>query len=411
MIGIRKASGAAGTSRSRRMTIVLAAATCLLAPAIAIACSVPVFRFALEQWRPDAYQVFVYHNDDLNDEQTRLLERLKQQGSVSGANVQVQAIDVRGELAAADRQRLNAVGEDPLPQMVVNLPRGAGGGEVTVGTAAWNEQEVDRLIGSPARSDLAQRLIDGEVVWVFLGGGDQKQDDARQTALETELAGLQETLELPAIEPDDLKEISVAPDSLQIRFSSLRVDRNDPAEKWFTEMLLSVEPDLRDEEIAGEPMVFPVFGRGRALYALVGLGINADMIKEAAEFLTGPCQCTVKVENPGVDLLLPVRWDDYVVPTEPDDVSLPLVGLGGYQKDAQSDLPILAAKSSPTELPYQAKADLPREPSTSSVMAGALGQVDIAAERSTLAPWLPWIVMILLAVIVVIASLGFFRRY
>ena len=107
---------------------------------------------------------------------------------------------------------------------------------------------------------------------MFLGGEDSQQDDARLTALETELAGLQETLELPAIQQEDLKELSVAPEELKIRFSALRVDRNDPAEKWLVEMLLSTEPDLKDDELAGQPMAFPIFGRGRALYAVFAPG-------------------------------------------------------------------------------------------------------------------------------------------
>jgi cobalamin biosynthesis Mg chelatase CobN len=101
-------------------------------------------------------------------------------------------------------------------------------------------------------------------------------------------------------------------------------------------------------------MVFPVFGRARALYALVGQGINADMIKEAAVFLTEGCQCTVKAENPGVDLLVPVRWDDVIEVSEPEEVDLPLVGLGGgtpLAADTANDTEqkISAAESKATE--------------------------------------------------------------
>jgi hypothetical protein len=78
-------------------------------------------------------------------------------------------------------------------------------------------------------------------------------------------------------------------------------------------------------------MAFPIFGRGRALYALVGNGIAPDLIEEASQFLCGACQCTVKRENPGVDLLMHVAWDQLVEPTEAVDASLPpLAGFSGF---------------------------------------------------------------------------------
>jgi hypothetical protein len=78
------------------------------------------------------------------------------------------------------------------------------------------------------------------------------------------------------------------------------------------------------------------------------------MITEAAVFLTEGCQCTVKAENPGVDLLVPVRWDDVIEVSEPEEVDLPLVGLGGGTPLAadtanDADQKISAAESKATE--------------------------------------------------------------
>ena len=63
----------------------------------------------------------------------------------------------------------------------------------------------------------------------------------------------------------------------------------------------SSEDDLREEK--PQPMAFPIFGRGRALYALVGKGINNDTIDAAGADLTGPCTCTIKEQNPGIDMM------------------------------------------------------------------------------------------------------------
>jgi hypothetical protein len=98
---------------------------------------------------------------------------------------------------------------------------------------------------------------------------------------------------------------------LSFEFSTLAVSRSDPNESFLRAMLLSSEPDL--SQYTDEPILFPVFGRGRALYALVGDGINAENIRETVAFLTGPCGCEVKMLNPGVDLLMAVNWDAAVM--------------------------------------------------------------------------------------------------
>ena len=66
----------------------------------------------------------------------------------------------------------------------------------------------------------------------------------------------------------------------------MKVDRDDPKEYWFVESLLSMEEDLKDEQWFDKPMVFFVFGRGRALPPCVGKGINEDNLPTGV-ILTG----------------------------------------------------------------------------------------------------------------------------
>jgi hypothetical protein len=126
--------------------------------------------------------------------------------------------------------------------------------------------------------------------------------------------------------------VSVGSDDLRLAFSILRLSREAPGENVFIDMLLATEPDLAT---LGEPIVFPVFGRGRVLYALAGGGIRSETIDEAAQFLIGRCSCQVKEENPGADLLVSADWEAMVRPkqgmVEPDlagaspDRGLPVV--------------------------------------------------------------------------------------
>jgi hypothetical protein len=198
---------------------------------------------------------------------------------------------------------------------------------VDVWSGELSDEIAGRIVESPVRRWLAERLLAGDsVLWVFLESGDRAQDDAAYALLSTELERLQAVLELPPIDPADAAQLSIAPEGLKLAFQSRRVARDDPAERLFVEMLLSVEPDLRQEPYVKMPMAFPVFGRGCALYALAGAGINAATIEEASRFLIGGCQCTVKEQNPGTDLLLAVDWDLHVTPSGSSPAATPPLG-------------------------------------------------------------------------------------
>jgi hypothetical protein len=94
----------------------------------------------------------------------------------------------------------------------------------------------------------------------------------------------------------------------RLEFGLVKVARADAAEKWLVDMLLSLESDLSTPEFAAQPMIFAVFGRGRALPPFVGKGITRDNLLECVYFLTGACSCTVKDQNPGMDLLFATDW-------------------------------------------------------------------------------------------------------
>jgi hypothetical protein len=320
---------------TRRLIVTLPVLLSLIGSA-ASACSVPVFRYALEHWRPDAYGVIVFHRGELSETQREQLARLQADGGApQPANLVVQTVDLDQEADEALTALWEEQNTDRLPWMLVSAPPRQGSLS-PVWTGEFNVEHVSRVIESPIRQQLKSRLLGGEsVVWLFLDSGDKPADDAAYELLQKEAARLEQTLELPVIEEADLSELSLDPEALQLKMSTLRVSRDDSAEQFLVAMLLRVEPDLMSEPYVSQPMAFPVFGRGRALYTLVGAGIAPDTIEEAGRFLTGACQCTVKAQNPGVDLLLAVDWDALVIPALPYDETPPtLLGLAGF-----SDLP------------------------------------------------------------------------
>jgi hypothetical protein len=232
------------------------------------------------------------------------------------------------------------------------------------------KENADLVLSSPKRTEITKRILEGDsVVWVVIESGDEAKDKAAAELLKTELARLQGKLKLPEIDPNDIQEGSLddVNEALKLQFSMIQLSRTDPKEKAFLEMLLNTEPDLRDEEFKGEPMAIPIFGRGRALYALIGKGIAQETIEDASVFLTGACQCTVKRQNPGVDLLTNVDWDALVDPTIKVDESTPtLTGLAGFgtqnvdEADTQRDEEADSAEDNATD-PAEDSATDPAE--------------------------------------------------
>jgi len=329
----------------------ITAATLILAAtaSLAIACSVPVFRYALEHWQPDAYVVYVFKDGNLTADQQLALDSMQPNVATENvaANLLVKVVDVHDEHDAITKQIWQDHTSETLPWMVVMSPPKWGPSQTTW-QGKFTATHAAMIVDSPARTQIGRKLIEGEsVVWVLLECGQKEEDDKAFDTLTTELKKLETKIKLPEIDEEDLRDLSVAPDALKIAFSAIRISRDDPKEKLLAEMLLRIEPDLLEEPQVSQPMAFPIFGRGRALYALVGKGIAPDVIEEACVFLTGGCQCTVKAQNPGVDLILNVNWDKMVVPTEPKDENLPpLAGFSGFgQPEDQAD----AAETDPSD--------------------------------------------------------------
>ena len=273
------------------------------------ACSVPVFRYALERWPADLFEVVVFHRGDLNAEAKAALEMLDK-SAVTGqgyGNYNLRAVDLD---SAPDPGLLKLwktqEGAKP-PWMVVLYPARWG-----LPSAAWSgplsTASTAAALDSPLRRQIAQRLVKGDVaVWVLLESGDSKKDDAAASLLQGMIDDLCKNLKLPSpFFADEDAEDDFAGSDLQVSFGLLRVSRSEPKEQPFVSMLLNTEDDLRT---FSEPIAFAVFGRGRILYALVGKGINKDTIAETCMFLAGPCSCQAKAQNPGVDMLMCIDWD------------------------------------------------------------------------------------------------------
>ncbi len=328
--------------RSLNSWLKAAVTLCLLA-AVAQACSVPVFRYALERWQADPYEVFVFHHGKLTTTQQAQVDRLTRDGEAGKtfANVRIKTCDLDNNpdpdlLALWKNQETSQ--KTTTPWMAVHYPV-ASRNPTPVWQGPLTDARVTALLKSPMRKTIADRLIQGHTsVFVLLESGNQAADDKAATLMLARLAHLETSLKLPEISEEDIAQglVLIDPEDLKVKFSLLRLSRKNAAEAMFIEMLLSSEDDLRED--TPQPMAFPIFGRGRALYALVGKGINNDTIDAAGADLTGPCTCTVKEQNPGIDMLMPVAWDQLVQRLPEADKPLPpLVGLAGFGEEPQDN--------------------------------------------------------------------------
>ncbi len=336
------------------------------------ACDIPVFRFALEQWLPDPYEIVVYHRGPLEGQPAAVLAEFRKyvEEEPALANCWVDTVDLGGKVDAIRQELYEAAGKPKTPWVALQPPeRFRAKPSDRLWAGPLDKCALRALIISPFRSRIGQRIAAGDTaVWILLESGDKAKDDAAAKLIDKHLRVAEKELVLPEPMAPYFGEDPEAPPpppkpDLKVKFSLLRLSRKDPAEKLVVRTLLRIEPELAEPKFASEPVAFPVFGRGRALCALAGKGINEMNVLDVCAFLCGPCSCMVKDMNPGMDLLFSVDWDKGVGQARLSDFALappPLMGL----PPAETGTP------GPAELPRLPQAN-PNPPGSGGATAGA----------------------------------------
>ena len=268
-------------------------------------CNVPVFRYALERWESDMYTAGIFYDSVID---SALLAAL-----TGGGESLSKKINLKIELVNVHLPRGKALAEQFLipsfPWLLVQYPKNS-----NVQGILWadslNAKTVKNIVDSPVRKAVVENLLRGDAaVWVFLKSGNQKKDERAKENLLAALLKASTELSIPKTAVDvDGNSINI--DDFyhyDVNFSFVEIFRSDPNEQVLIEMLLGTEPDLYASQ---EPIVFPVFGRGRALYAILGNGIREQIIMDACRSVIAWCSCEIKDQNPGTDLLLNADWSN-----------------------------------------------------------------------------------------------------
>jgi hypothetical protein len=275
----------------------------LLAVVQAAACSVPVFRYALERWPPSNYQLWVFHQGPLDEAQRQLaddLDRLVVQGG-QPTNVEIQWADVSGTLSPAAAKAYAEQKPTTFPHATLWFAaHGAASGIAYAGPA--EPATLRGLLQSPVRQAVAQRLLGGDsAVWLLVESGTPAKDDRAHTVVSATLTQMATELKLPEHDPKD-GDVRLAEGAtpLTISFPLLRVSRQDPAERGLIQLLTAA---FTPTPPADQPLVVVIAGQGRAIALLSGAEIDPGYLSAWCEFIAGPCSCQVKAELPGSDLL------------------------------------------------------------------------------------------------------------
>lgn len=288
---------------------------CLLAGStgLVLACDTPVYRYAMYRWEPAPYEVYYFHDKPVDDQasQVQKLVEAVSRSEEKPANLFFVAVSLTDDpelkkIPPDVRKAWQDQQDRAVPSYMVVTPHGR-----RLYQGILDEAILKAMLDSPARTEVAKQLAEGKAgVLIQLSGSDTAANEAAEKVAKELIADVgagKVELYLPpgmaeGVEGGEGK----ANPGLQLGFT--KISRTDAAEKWLIDSLLSMEDDLTNDEYAGQPMIFAVFGRGRALPPFVGKGITRENLLECVYFLTGACSCTVKDQNPGMDLLFAENW-------------------------------------------------------------------------------------------------------
>jgi hypothetical protein len=290
----------------RRFSVwLLAALGVATVAASAWACNIPVFRYALERWRPDVSQFVVFYHGQLDSEARVVIDRFKQMSS--NTNAEWLLMDTATDLTADYRDLWSQLSPDQqsqVPYLIVRLqhPRGP----ISAWSGPLSAAKDSSIAQSPVRQELSKRLLAGDsVVWLLLRSSDEQRNAKARTLLLKQCQLLSNKVQLPdGIGLPGSELFSEVP--LFLKFSLLEIDPQDDREQFLINLFRGFQPEAVAE---GQPLLVPVFGRGRALEVIPADVLDERLVEDLTAFLCGACSCQVKEQNPGFDLLLSANWD------------------------------------------------------------------------------------------------------
>ena len=287
-------------------------------PATAFACKVPVFRYALERWNVDRYTMVVMIDGEPDQEVAKAIKRITEASATEAANIEVQVIDI-AELSTQQQWQLEDF--DPAvetPHLQVFYPERSGSRRLCW-EGAFTSAVAEKWLSSPLRSKVADELVAGaSAVFVLVECEDSK---INQQVEETVRIGVTQAMaeitipegviprlganeylqQHPEASLDDVLRCDVP---LKVDFQITRLASDNHSEFALRAMGNGLAAS------SSGPWLIPIFGRGRMLDTIDARELTAQTVMNACQYMVGECSCTVKTQNPGVDLLMSANWSE-----------------------------------------------------------------------------------------------------
>ncbi len=247
------------------------------------ACTIPVFRFALDRWEADKFHLVLPPSVAQDSAIQDLLRPMRANGK---ANLDI------------------TTSKDAAQQNAVLLSSRSNDQQMWSGKL--DQATLSAVMDSPARQQIVQQILAGDsLIWVIADSG-SALDTVEAARIEKRLKFLEQVAALPIQDPNDPDSQLGPGPPLRLKFATLRLRRDDPAELLLLRMLAGPrgEFDPATTSFAGV-----VFGRGRVLGAWPLAILDDAALENACMFLVGRCGCRLKNENPGWDLLLNLDWE------------------------------------------------------------------------------------------------------
>lgn len=249
----------------------------------ACACTIPVFRYALDRWEADKFHLVL--------------------PASAGQDTAIQ--DVLRPLRANGKANLDITTSRDATVTKAEL-RNSRESSQLVWSGTLDQGSLAALLDSPARKKIVESILEGDsFIWVIADNG-SPQDVAEAERIEKRLRFLEQVAALPIQDPNDPDSQLGPGPPLRLKFTTLRLRRDDPAERVLLKMLAGPKGEFDPETTS---FAAPVFGKGRVLGAWPLTLLDDATLEEASMFLVGRCGCRIKNDNPGWDLLLNVDWE------------------------------------------------------------------------------------------------------
>lgn len=295
------------------------------------ACDTPVYRYAMYRWTPMAYDAFYFHRGPISKADRELHQSLF--GSTKGgvaANWLLTDVDLDRKnaldvLPDPVKKRWQSESAKPLPRYLIFSPWGA---EVFCGPA--DSATARQLVESPTRAEIGKAFDQGYGIVLLILGGDRLEANARMESVARSViakAAAGDLFPEPAAGPESGKAASplIDPASADspadrqndprrspLRVALVKLDRTSNSEPWLLKMLAAMTSrtqETTDDKAPREPMLYPIYGRGRVMPPGIGKDVTTESLTELLRFLADGCSCTIKDQNPGLDLLMQWDWE------------------------------------------------------------------------------------------------------